>query len=189
MDFPNTKDHPNMRMLITTMLAILVSTSYADTYTIQDGVPMEIPVTTGLSQIAALRTLIEAPVNLAAGDIVRITCRATASNNDLAERDRSVNWAFGVRIEPTPGNNWGTNFNASTGQEYIEGFDGWVSIKNNGNISPEMHHDSREPSTTWTVSRSDIWYIKCVSRAHASTAISSDRLNIDRSQLEIFFID
>jgi hypothetical protein len=142
----------------------------------------EIPVfATG--QLSSLRCLAEIPVELSQGQFVTVIGRCTATTEDVAARGKNVNWVFRTRIEPTSLENWGLNADSTGNDDYC--VVGQVGFKSNGNITPDMHHESREISDTWEVTETGTWYFKLCSRAHTSGALSTDDLDIDRLELEV----
>jgi hypothetical protein len=142
-----------------------------------------IPVFGSVIQISALRCLAEIPLELIAGQFIDVRARLTATSEDLADRDKNVNFVRRIRIEPTSRENWGANTAPGGNDDYCAF--GQVGFRFNGNISKDMHHFSPEITSVWEVTESGLWYIKLCSRAHSSDALPSDKLNIDRLELEV----
>ncbi len=141
-----------------------------------------------VTEIDCLKYLEQVPIpDVQSGDLIKVIGRACATNNDLRARRLSVNWVTRLIIEPTSGNDF------TLVDEGIELSvpEGHVGMKFNGNISPKMHHECREISTTWQVPENiglyDWWYAKLVTRAHNRRWKAGDRLLIqaDGGRVEV----
>lgn len=141
-----------------------------------------IPIFGSVPQITALRCIAQIPLELTQGQFLDVRARCTATSNYTG--DNNVNFVRRIRIEPTPDNNWGLNLDPIKGNDDYCVI-GQVGFRFNGNITPNIHHYSPELTDTWEVTETGLWYIKLCARSHSSGALSTDRLDIDRLELEV----